>query len=149
MLRKYFSIWMFVLSPFFRGLLTLGRHLTHWQSSSKSECLVQKKWYFGVALSLFWKKAFIEQSQFIFDNGLEQGQKSQAFKFPICPCFSSLLTYPSLPPTFSSTLDREGVLLMDVWLFNSQSEARLALEGWVGVSEFRISVWWCSNLLVG
>lgn len=129
--------------------LSLGCHLTHWQSSSRNECLVQKKWYFGVALSLFWKKALIARSQFIFDNGLEHGQKSQAFKFPICPCFSSLLTYPSPPPTFTGPLDKKGVLLMDMWLFNPQAEARLALEGWIAFSELRISVWCCSSLLVG
>lgn len=87
-----------------------------------------------------WKKALIKRSQFILSSWLHHGQKSQALKFPTCPYFSPLLTYSFLPFTFTLSLDMEDVLLMDFWLYNPQAKDRLALEGWLGYSEFRISV---------
>lgn len=60
---------------------------------------------------------------------------------PFVPIFHHCLTHSSLPFICTVPLDLEDVLLMDLWLYNPQAKGRLALEGWLGYFEFRISVW--------
>lgn len=95
---------------------------------------------------MFWsglifvcKMALIEWSQFI-DSGLEN---LRHLSLHLSLVF--ITTYSSLPFTFTVPLDMEDVLLINLWLFSPQAKARLALEEWLGYSEFRISVWWYSS----
>lgn len=120
-----------------------------WQLSSKSECFITlgNVWYslgrsdiiFWNDLIFVWKRVLILQNDprwfLIVDWSL--GKNLRHLNFPFAPIFLHCL--------FLVPLDMEGVLLMDLWLFNPQTDARLALEGWIGFSEFRI-VWWCSGL---
>lgn len=144
MLTRDFPVGMIVLSlsPWPLGPRC---HLAHWQQSSKSECLVHKndilKWSY-----LFLKESISRIISVYSDNELVHGQNSQALKFSICPYFSSLLTYSFLPFAFTVSLDMEDALLMHLWFFNPKAKAKLTLEGWLGYSKFRISVWWCSSL---
>lgn len=81
MLRKDFFLWG-CLSSVLYSLASQPKVVPSWQLSSKSEwpylCFKE-----GVNIT--------EWSQIILVNELESGQKSQAFEFPICTYFSSLL----------------------------------------------------------
>ena len=99
--KRFFSVGMFVLSPLFLGLSAQGGAIlaTEFQEwmlchSWKYVIFTWKKWYYILEWPYLCFKEGVnitEWSQIILDNELESGQKSQAFEFPICTYFSSLL----------------------------------------------------------